>query len=52
MLGVTEINYDIKDNYSNAKDIAQYINKNIEKDSIFICINYTKASIGIQNTYG
>ena len=51
MLGVTEINYDIKDNYSNAKDIAQYINKNIEKDSIFICINTSTASAVIPYTY-
>ena len=52
MLGVTEINYDIKDNYSNAKDIAQYINKNIEKDSIFICINTSTASAVIPYTHG
>ena len=44
ILGATEINLDIKDNYSNAKDVAQYINKEIEKDSVFICINTSTAS--------
>ena len=52
ILGATEINLDIKDNYSNAKDVAQYINKEIEKDSVFICINTSTASAVIPYTHG
>ena len=50
MLGITEINYDIKDNYSNAKEAAQYINNNTEDETVFVCMDSSTSSAIIPYT--
>lgn len=44
IMGQRIIYQEIKNNYSSAKQIAEYINNNIEKNSIFICSDMSVSS--------